>query len=239
MLEKTSAVVLHQLKYSDSSLIVHLYSEKFGRISAMARGVRKGKTRNVLFQPLTILDLELYRKESSGLASLREARMGYPLSSVFGELHKSTMALFIAEVLYRCLRQEEADPELFAFVRTSIQLLEEQETDLSAFHLVFLIKLTKFLGFYPDETTAGNPFFNLNDGIFQKTIRDDREFLDESTTRDFKMLLSCDFNSLEKFKSSRQPRGRLLQGLIDYYTIHIPGMGEIRSHKILEEIFND
>jgi DNA repair protein RecO (recombination protein O) len=170
MLHKTRGIVLHTVKYSETSLIVKVYTEAFGIQSYMVKGARnpKSKLRPILFQPLTLLELVAYHKERNTLQSIKEIRLAHPYQSMPFDIRKSSIALFLNEVVYRSVGEEESNPALFEFLWSSFLLLDAVEEPFMHFHLLFTIKLTKYLGFHPRNTrTDEHCFFNLSEGTFQ------------------------------------------------------------------------
>ena len=117
MIEKTRGIVLHQVKYSDSGIVIQLYTKKFGRQSFMIKGLRNKKSgrHSVFFQPLFILDLELYYKESRGMQTIKELSVYYSPSDIYSNIRKSSVAMFLGEVLTSILREESPNEELFGF----------------------------------------------------------------------------------------------------------------------------
>ena len=152
MLVETKALVLHSIKYNDSSLIAHCYTETLGIQSFMLKGIlsaKKGKIRKAHFQPLTLLKLQFQHKNKGGLNFIKELRVEQPYQSIYTSIEKNTIALFLSEVLYKSLREEETNPLLFEYLENAVLWLDSNDA-IANFHLLFLLKLTQFLGFYPN-----------------------------------------------------------------------------------------
>ena len=165
MIRKTKGIVLHTTRYGESSLVVHCYTEEFGRQSYMIKGVRKSRKQNRsnLFQPLFLLDFEVYHKDSREIQLVKEATRSIPLNSIPFDVTKSTQAIFIAEVLYRVVKEEEQNPMLSHFLVNSIKYLDALEDPSPDFHIVFLFQLSRYLGFYPQKNFNDNyaPIFPI------------------------------------------------------------------------------
>ena len=183
MLHQTKAIVLKTTKYSDNSLIVKLYTEVFGLQTYIIGGVhsKKAKIKSALFMPLSLLDVVANSSSKSSLIRPKEISVSQSLQHILADIQKSTIAIFLNEILLKSIKEEEANPELFAFVYNSILLLEKTEGVIS-FHIEFLLKLTRFLGFFPQgKHSQATPFFNLKEGVFSNENSVDS--LDESTSK--------------------------------------------------------
>src|SRR5690606_2395901 len=145
-------------------------------------------------------------------------------------------ALFINEMLSRSLKQHTADDVLFEFLFHAIEILDSLNTGLSNYHLYFLLRLSRFLGFYPDTSQSGLPYFDLKDGHYTAEQPPHRLILEPPFTKIWTAVLSSNFNNLQDLKISAQERKLLLGKIIEYYQLHIEGFGQIRSHEILEEV---
>jgi DNA repair protein RecO (recombination protein O) len=233
MLSKTRAVVLHHIKYGDSSLIVTLYTEKFGRLSCMVNGVRAKKTKLpvTLFQPLTLLDAEVYYKKNREMQRLKEASCSFRYDSIPFTVTKSTIALFLAEILYLTLREEESNPSLFDFLNHAFQLLDSKSEGIPNFHLLFLLHYSKYLGFFP-----GVPDYN-GTAMLSPDLRHFRDMPPEAA-RALDMMLTTSPAFPEHISLTNSSRAVLLDRIIRYYQEHLGEAGRIRSVQVLKDIFN-
>lgn len=241
MIKKTRALVLHQLKYSESSVIATLYTESFGRLTCMINGVRstKSKQKMGLLQALFLLEAEIYFKQGRDLQNMKEFRLGEVYRSIPFDIAKGTIAMFIAEVLYKVLRNEEPDPQLFEFIQNSVAYFDSLEQGASNFHLWFLIKLLGYLGYRLENNHSDlMAWFNMKTGNFTNY----RPSFPNTPDLEESLLLSKLINqTAENFPLltiAGNKRARLLDLIIEYYTLHIDGMGAINSLKILKEIYH-
>ena len=240
MIQKTQALVLHHIKYSDTSIIMHAYTEAHGRISFMVQGVRKKNSpmKIGLFQPLFILDLEVDYKQKRQLQKIREARNAHPFQSIPHDFRKTSMALFIAELLYKTLREEEPNPDLFHFLVNHLLVFDLKEKGLANFHLFFMTHLTKYLGFFPHNNfDASNLYFDCHKGYFIPFKPHHNHFLEKPESEFFHTLLQHAPRQHEELTIPKTSRLKLLHALVDFYTLHNPGMGHINSFEILRETF--
>ena len=181
MIRKTRGIVLHTTKYGESSLVVHCYTEQGGRQTLMIKGVRKSRKQNRsnLFQPLFILDFEVYHKDSRDIQLVKEVSRAIPLNSLPFDITKSTQAIFMAEVLYRVAKEEEPNPVLANFLISTIQYLDTMVEASADFHIIFMFQLSKHLGFYPQNNfEEERVFFNLASGRFKTHFGDPKIYLD-------------------------------------------------------------
>lgn len=241
MIEKTRAIVLHQLKYSESSVIATVYTESFGRISCMINGIRSSKSKQKmgLIQPLFLLEAEVYFRQGRDIQNIKEFRLCEVYQSIPFDITKGTMAIFISEVLYKVLRNEEPDPILFEFIYNSATYFDSIEQGAANFHLWFLVNLLSHLGFkLENNLSAQNCWFDMKTGNFTSL----HPFFPNTPNLEESLLLAklIDLNAdnFHKLSISGNKRTRLLELLIEYYTLHIEGMGAINSLKILKEIYN-
>jgi len=242
MLHKTRAIILRQIKYSESSIIVQAYTEMFGKQSFMVSGVR-GKTSNNrinLFQPMFLVDLEIYYKQKRELQRIKEAKNLVVLNNIISNPIKSTQALFLSEVFAKSIIEEEKDHSLFDFVYNAVQLLDIEENNSANFHLMFLIQLSKFLGFSPENNYSEvNKLFDLRTGLFCANEPIYKEYIPEQLCLVFQKFLSLNMKDFYKIKIGSGIRSQLLALILDYYYLHIDGMPEIKSFSVLTEVFKE
>lgn len=240
MLSKTRGIVLHKIKYSDTSVIVHLYTEDFGKQVYLIKGAfsKKAKLKSVLFQPLTLLEIETVYRSNKNFQTLKEVKAEPLLLSISGNIIKSSIALFMAEILYKVLIEESGNKEKFEFLFNTIQLLDLSDHGINNFHLSFLIKFSKYLGFYPNNNYSQvNKYFDLINGSFVQFIPSHNHYL----TEDLSELLSNFMNGMNGdhvFKLSNKARLCLLENLIDYYRIHVENLGSIKALSVLNDVFH-
>jgi len=240
MIHKTRALVLHHIKYSDTSIIMHAYTEAYGRLSFMVQGVRKKNSRMKigLFQPLSILELDMYYKEKRQLQKIREARNACPFQSIPHDFRKTSMALFLAELLYKTLREEEPNADLFHFIVNHLRVFDLKQKGLANFHLFFMAHLTKYLGFFPQNNfDDSNVYFDSNKGYFTPFKPHHVHFLEKPESEFFHILLRHAPDQHEELSIPKTSRLKLLHAMVDFYYLHNTAMGHINSFEILKETF--
>jgi DNA repair protein RecO (recombination protein O) len=222
MLHKTRGIVFRFTKYGDSSIIVTIFTELFGIQTYIVNGVRSksAKGKIALYQPLTLLDLVVYYKENASIKRIKELKCLHQYQTVSTDIRKSSIAMFINEILNKTVKDETHAQEIFEFLYHSLVLLDHQEDSLGNFHLIFLIKLSRFLGFgaqQPEEILGGR-------------------MLDQQEEELLKTLVTADFT--DAIVMTNIQRRNLLEAILRFYTEHIDSLGEIRSVQVLKEIMN-
>ena len=241
MLQKTTGIVLHSLKYNDTSNIVDIYTELYGRTSFLVPVSRKRKAavRPVFFQPLSIIELDADFRTSSSLYRIKEVK-AYPFKSIPYHPYKSAIALFLAEFLYRVVKEEGENRPLFAYLKYSIEWLDEREDDFANYHLVFLMHLTRFLGLYPnlDDYHHGDYFDLLNAGFTSLRPRKHSFYVNPEESFRLTRLMRMNYDTMHLFGMNRAERARCLTITGDYYRLHIPGFHDLKSLAVLQELFD-
>lgn len=240
MLHKTRGIVLHHIRYSESSLIVRILTEAFGLQSYLVKGARSKRSvmRSSLFQPLTLLDMVVYHRERKELQHIREAEVAEAFHSFSDDVRKSTIAMFVAELLLRSVKEAEAHKDMFAFLASSLHHFDLQDDGVENFHLYLLVKLCRYLGFSPQGSPAeGMVHFDLREGKFTPLKPLHPDYLNEGNSRNLYRLLRAEAGNSSDIRLNSTERESLLTGILTYYQIHQPGMGRIRSLEVLKEVF--
>ena len=242
MLTKTQAIVLHSLKYGETRLIVDMFTRSQGRqsfIVSIPKSV-KGKIKKQLFQPLTLLEIESDLRPKLQLQKLSDIRLASPFSSIPFDPNKLSISLFIAEFLYYALRSEQHNEPLFDYIVNSIQWLDAQTDRFANFHLVFLMRLSRFLGFYPNlEHYQSGDYFDLRESIFLSAPPVHRDFLHPQEAEKIQLMMRMDFPTMHLFRMSHQERNRLLEVSLIYYRLHLPDFPELKSVSVLQELYQE
>jgi DNA repair protein RecO (recombination protein O) len=241
MLHKTRGIVLKTTLYSESSVVVQIFTEKFGIQSYMINGVKKpkAKIRMNMLQPLHLVEMIVYHKNNTSIQRVSELRPAPIFKSIPYDIIKSTIVLFLNEVLYKSIRQQTTDEYLFDFIFSSVCWFDESEELNVNFHLAFLLKLSRFLGFAPStQTKSDQSYFDLQEGEFRSSIPVHPYFLDKSDASLFISLFSIPFEKINEINMENQTRRSILDKILVYYTLHTASFGDIRSHQILEDVLS-
>ncbi len=236
MLVKTKAIVISALRYQEKCLIVKCLTESDGLKSYFVRDAfssKKSAQKTAYFQPLNILEIEAAHKNKGTLEYFKEVKLAYPYYTVTADIVKTTIAIFISEMLHHSIREEEKNEQLYHFLETALLWLDSHD-EVANFHLILLLEVTKFLGFYPQKPDDANTFFEMTEGVFirQETL----SCLTLTETQLVKRLMQLRFDSPSKtFHVSE--RHTLLKILLDYYAFHLDGFRRPNSLEVLKEVF--
>lgn len=239
MLHTTSGIVLHTIKYSESSLIVKVYTRNFGLQSYMVSGVRSKRSKNkaTLFQPLALVDMVVSNSNKGSLQRISEITILHPYSEIPNNIVKSSIAIFLNEILYKALREEHSDEDLFDYIKNSLLVLDLKHDNCSNFHIFFMIQLSRFLGFYPQgKHTVETPIFDLKEGRFTNHTPTHVHYLTEQNSELLNNFIGATYETIADLKIDSVRRKELLQAMIAFYQLHITSFKEIRSQEILEEV---
>lgn len=240
MLQKHVGVVLHTVKYSDKSNIVHIYTEQGGRMSFLVpvQRSRKSTVRQVLFQPLSVVEFEADIRSRSSLHPIKEAKAWYLFQSLPYDPYKSAIGMFLAEFLYRALKEETTNLPLYAYLVHSVQWLDMCRESFANFHLVFLMRLSRFLGLYPNvEGYVAGDYFDLMNACFVPEQPCHGMFVRPPEASHICNLMRMNYDTMRFFPMNRMERNRCLDIINEYYRLHLPDFPELKSLPVLQELF--
>lgn len=240
MLYKTRGIVLHQIKYSDSGIVVYLYTREFGRQTILIKGIRNKKSGKhiALFQPLLILDIELYYKERRAMQTIKEFSAAYVPYDIQSDIKKNSVAIFLGEFLYSVLREETPNSELFDFIEASIEYFDKEKTGFANFHIAFLAGMSGFLGFEPTPCPdEAYKYFDLRNGIFVLMPPVHGEYAGGEISGYLAAFFTTSFEKTGQISLKGSMRNEILETLLRYYAIHLPGLRKFKSLEILKEVF--
>lgn len=237
---KTGAIVLRTLRYGDNKMVVDLLTEASGRVAFMVRmpQTQKGRLRKQLFQPLTLLDVEYDYRQRLPLQHLRNARIDKPYASLPFDASKLPLSLFVAEFLCYATRDEQHNPPLFHYVGDSMEWLDTATEGFANFHLVFMMRLSRFLGFFPNlDNYAEGDCFDLRGGCFTHTTPLHPDFIRPSEAAVLRTLMRLNYESMHLFRMSHEQRNRCIDWILAFYRLHIPGFPELKSLNVVRQLF--
>lgn len=241
MIAKTQGIVFHQIKYSESSLIVKIYTREFGIQSYLVKGVRskKSKISPALLQHLSLLEIVVSHKEKSNLHYIREIRSAHQYVSIPYDMIKSSIILFVNELLIKAIQEEESNPSLFDFLFQSMQWLDLATEKYVNFHLIFSIQLSRYLGFYPRGIySPATPYFDLEEGCFENRRPIHHNYLQGKEANKLSLLTDYSLDSIKELKLNNEDRNKLLDQIVQYYSLHLPNFGELKSLDVLRTVLS-
>jgi DNA repair protein RecO (recombination protein O) len=186
-----------------------------------------------------LVELEIYYKPGRDLQHIKELKNAYPFSSIPFNITKSTQAIFLAEVLNKVLREEESHPALFEFLFYSIQVLDLLNEGIANFSLIFLVQLSRFLGFGPTNNFSKDAaFYDLMAGVFVTAIPSHPHYLNNEESSVFSALLNMTYENAAKFHIDPEIRNILPVRMLEYFSLHLGSKITSKSLEILREIFH-
>ena len=196
--------------------------------------------KRAFFQPLSLIEIEADLKGSRQLQRIKEVRCLYPFAGIPYDQIKNSLSFFVAEVLYRSLRDTEKNTTLFDFLMQSIQMLDLCEKGIANFHIVFLIKLTRYIGFYPNlEGQRPGWYFDLSGGVFVPVCPIHNAWLNPSDAERFARLMQINYENMSAFHFEHNQRIEIIRQMLNYYRIHLTDFPPIKSLEVLQEVFSD
>ena len=232
-------IVLNTVKYGDKGLVVQMLTSSYGRQSYMVQGLgsKRGGSRPALFQPMFALEFEGLESSKMQMHRFGEVHSGIVLRSIPFDVRKSTIALFMAEVLHRLIKESESNEMLFDFVWGSVEALDEVDEGVANFHLWFLSHLCRFLGFSPGNEYIPDGWFHIAEGHFTEQ-EPPREFcMTRENALILRDMLECDVRYLGEIGLNRLQRVNFLDALLRYYGYHLDAINSVQSIRILQEVF--
>ncbi len=237
MIVATKAIVFSALKYSEADLIVCCFTETAGIKTYLLRNVlksKKGALKPSLFQPLTQLEVVANHKNKGSLEYLKEAKIFHPYKTLHTDNIKTGLVMFLSEMLKNCIKEEEANVDLYNYITSTLNWLDEND-EVANFHIFFLLKLSAHLGFYPDASEIQHQYFNLVEGNFQSSDAYAPCIKDEAV-EGLKLFFDIKLNEIGQIKLSKKTRLESLNLLLTYYKFHVHGYQHPKSLSVLIQL---
>jgi DNA repair protein RecO (recombination protein O) len=246
MIQKTKGIVLRTIKYGETSIVATMFTEAFGLQSYLVNGVRTASKKGAgskagMFQPGTILELVAYHNEFNNLQRLREFRWSVLFKNIFSDVRKNAVAVFMIELLGKCLKQPEANAELFYFAEDALVHLDQANEKVTAnFPLFFALHLAVFFGFrISQEGTGPVQYLDLEEGVFTDHQPVHQHYLqDREAEAVAELLKTMQPEELEGIALNQESRRRIMQAIEMYYAFHMPDFGTMRTLPVLRELMN-
>lgn len=239
MLQSTRGLVFYVARYSDSSGLIKIFTEDAGLQSCLVKSLfsRNAKLKPALFGHLSLLDLIIDNKPGRQIQYIREASVNRFYHEISDNIARTSVLLFINELLYKAIKEEEANPTLFEFIEYTLESLNDKKIPVNSFHLLFLIRLLDHLGFGPTTSLETNgEHFDLLTGMPVTDDTSHSHIISGELLKLLRQMSQMDYNDLGNITLTRKARFELLNTLLDFLRIHIPEMAELKSVKVLHEI---
>jgi|APDOM4702015191_1054821.scaffolds.fasta_scaffold25125_2 DNA repair protein RecO (recombination protein O) len=241
MEHKIAGIVLTTVRYKDTSLICHLYTNLFGRKTYIFNGVRKekGKGKAAMLQPLFLLDLDVIQNNKTDIQKVKDLRFSYPYQSIPFNPVKSSLAFFISELLNKLLKEEQPNKELFAFLTNAFMALDLLEDGVYNFHLYLMAQITKYLGLQPTLLDEDVPaFFDLKSGQYTPIEPKHPSYMNRHLSRCFHRFYHASVTQLAGIEMSRDERQQLIGKMLEFFAIHYGTSFELKSLAVVHELFD-
>jgi len=242
MIESTRGIVLTHTKYAETSVIAHIYTEKFGLQSYMVNQVRskKSKGKTIFLQPLSLVDLEVYHNEKKTIHRIKDFKLDIPFTMIPFEPVRRSMSFFIAEVLNKALKHEDKlSDELYQFLYHFIIVFDSEINGVQNLHLFLLFNLTKMLGFYPHfDMSEQKKYFDLRTGNFTNTIPDHPHYMQFWQTELLYQMQQLNLENIHTLKLKGSDRTLFIEKLLEFYHLHLSGFSKIKSFEVLKDLFS-
>lgn len=241
MLQSTRGFVFHLSRYSDSSGIAKIFTEDNGLQTFIVKSLfsRNARIKPALFGHLSLVDLVYDNKPGHSLHYIREASLNRPFHEITDNMRRSSVLMFINEVLFKSVKEEEANRSLFEFIEYTLESLNDVSVLVHSFHLIFLLRLAEHLGFGPaDSLSAEGNYFDLLTGLPVTSDPGHSYLIVGESLQLLRQLAVMDYPDLRDFNAPGILRLDLLDKLLDFYRIHLPEMSEMKSVKVLHEIMS-
>ena len=242
MIMSTKGIVLHCMDYSETSIIVKVYTLQLGLQSYIVKGVRKkgARIKRNLFAPLSIIHLVANHKEGEGLRVIRDATCEHQLNGIAVSMPKTAVSIFISELLSRSITAQMVDARLYGFIENAVLNLNNTSESIACFPLTFSICLTQFLGFGPHNNFDGsNTWFDMLGGNFCPHPPEHPYYFSSPLSDNFSDVLTALNAGVTTLKMPYTLRTELLARMLEYIRIHIPSFGEMKSVQVLSDVLKD
>ena len=238
MEERTHGIVLRRVRYSDTGMIVDIFTASRGTVSFLVKGGRGGRTRTNVLAPLAIVEVGFRWRQQRALQSLDDMHTAIPCPSLATDPVKMAVGMFLQEFLYHALKHEVASPPLYRYLAEGLVWLDRATDGLANFHLAFTIGLTQYLGLWPStEDWHEGAIFDLKEGCMADQVPAHRFWLQAGDAARIPQITRMTFRSMRLFKMSRTQRNAILDVVTAYYRLHVPDFPELKSVEVLREIY--
>jgi DNA repair protein RecO (recombination protein O) len=237
MYKKTEAIVLKTTKYNDNSLILKLFTKSDGLQSYIVSISKKGN-KMALFQGLNQITIETTQHGNHKLGRIKNAQLQVAYRTIYNNWLKGTVIQFLNEILYNSIQEETANVDLYEFLELHLCYFDEIPELEPNFHLYFLIKMSKYLGFYPQGKWQNGMGFHLQNGSYQTYLPNQEHLLKSEVAEVIYLLSTTPIHLLNQIKIGNQFRKDILKIIVQYYRLHLDGFKDLKSHDVLEAIFS-
>lgn len=240
MIQTTQAIILSSLKTNGEKLVVRALTREFGKVNFLVYGAwsKRGGHKASLVFPLSLVSLSLDFKPNADLQVAKDISLDAPMMDLMRNPYKSTIALFVGEMLDSCIHQGEESEHLFEFCYNSALVLEHADRGVENFHIAMLVGLSSHLGIAPNVDRSEKGFFDMMQSAYVGVRPPHPHYLDIKATAYLYVLSHITYRNMSYYKYNRGDKRTVLEKIIEYYRLHVAGVGEIRSLQTLVEYYD-
>ncbi len=239
MLQRTKGIVIKTITYGESGLVVKMFTEELGMQSYLVKGVggKRTKNKSAFYQPLNLLDLVVYHKENKSLNHIKEIQPDYVFQHLHSDMVKRSLLMFVNELLYKSLHEELPNKPLFHWLHHALIWLDLADKHVADYHLMVMIQLSQYLGFYPKKSDNRiYSVFDMQEGIFGNQLPIHPYYLTGEAVDLLAKLMEASFEHDSPLLLTNVQRRDLLEALLTYYKLHLPGFTGLKSLEILKMV---
>ena len=239
MVTSTSAIVLSKIRYKDNDIIVKTFTKEYGAISFIVKGgqnSKKNKIKYVYFQELTILEIQFNYNSKRDLQYIKDIEIKHNYTSSHTDLIKVSVIMFLSEVLTNIITHQKREIQLYNYIEQSLIWYDINKSN-AYFHMIFLLELTRYLGFYPDVLKNKLKYFNLEGGSYEKSKTSEYSITGESLNL-FNQILGIKFDTNPLPTLNFKEKMEIIDIILTYYKLHINNFKPIKSLEIVKNIFS-
>lgn len=238
MVTSTSAIVLSKIRYKDNDIIAKLYTKEYGAISFIVKGrqnSKKNKIKFVYFQELTILEIQFNYNSKRDLQYIKDIEIKHNYMSSHSDLVKASVIIFLSEVLSNIITHQKRETQLYNYIEQSLIWYDTNKFN-PYFHMIFLLELTRYLGFYPDTLNNNFKYFNPEEGAYEK-LKTSKHSITGDSLNLLNQILGIKFDSNPLPTLNSDDKMEVLNIILVYYKLHNNNFKPIKSLEIVKNIF--
>ncbi len=232
---KTEGLILKRIKYSDSKIILHIFTSEIGRIAAIITigKTQKSKYKRNILLPLQFVKMVLYKSEKRTLYRIKEIKHAFIYKNIMQAYRRSAVGLYLLEFLDKCLKEDSRQLDLYIYFLKAITYLDTAEK-IENIHAHTIVNMTKFFGIYPNINKSGGGYFDIQKGSL--THKFSQQTFNETLTNYLKRFLLIEIEESDNIRMSRLQRIGFLEKMEEYWSYHCVHFSKTRSLKVLQEV---
>ncbi len=239
MLVNIEGILIYKIKFSETSLIIHLLTKEYGVKPFIIKGIRSNKSKNniALFDYLSIVSVVAWMGKNTEILTIKEVNLEYNYTNLSGNIIQNSIFLFISELLHKLLIDNSPDSDIFHFTKNSLIEFDKSKKFNSDFHLWYFTNLTKYLGIMPiNNFNQNNLYLDITKSKFVDNYSDNKNIFSKETSYMFFYYLTTTFADCILNRFSIDIRVNYLDNIIVYYNYHYDKFKNLNSPSILKSV---